>query len=337
MRPALLLLVFTTAVTCSLVACGGGGGSAATSTSSIQKLPQGGWPVPTYAAQSQELIAYNTFNQARVSCGFGYLQQNANLDTAALNHVVWQFKNNLYQHTETPGTVAYTGSSPWERMLAAGYIQGTGAAQANEVLTYNRPILAGYGLSAAVSLLSAPYHLVGLMNSNREVGISIKTAGPVGSGADVENPGSLPSILLVADMAANTANPAQLQDPAEVLTYPCAGTVGTATALFTEVPSPIPSRNFATQPVGQPIFVQVLKGQVLTLTASSIVKTSDASEVPLAVTLTSANDPNAKLLPNQAILIPNLPLAANTPYSVTIQGTHNGKDFKKNFTFTTGT
>jgi uncharacterized protein YkwD len=337
MRRSLRLLVFVAALTCLLVACGGGGGSAPTSATPIQKLPQGGWPESTYAAPSQELIAYNTFNQARVSCGFGYLQQNAQLDTAALNHVVWQFKNNLYQHGENPGTLAYTGTTSWERMLAAGYVQGTGAVQANEVLTYNRPILSGYGLSAAISLLSAPYHLVGLMNSNREIGISIKTGGPVGSGADIESPSSLPGILLVADMAANTSHPAQLQEPDEVLTYPCAATVGTATALFTEVPSPIPSRNLATQPVGQPIFVQVLKGQVLTLTASSIVKTSDAAVVPLAVTLTSANDPNAKVLPHQAILIPDQPLTANTSYSVTLQGTNNGQAFLKNFTFTTGT
>ncbi len=334
------LLAIATVAASLLVACGGGVSDSTATVTPVTPVPPvsgGNWPVPSYSAQSEELVAYNTFNKARVSCGFGYLQQNLNLDRAAFNHVVWQLKNNLIQHLETPGTVAYTGTGPWDRMLAAGYTQGTGAWQWNEVVAAENSTRAGFGLTGAVLLLGAPYHLAGLMQSNREMGISVKTGGPMGSGAGVEIANSSPAVNMVADMAANNTYPAQLQSSADVLTYPCAGVVGTITALYGETPSPIPSRNLATNPIGQPVFVQVRQGQVLTITSSSIVKTTDSSRVPLAVTLTSANDPNSELSPSQAILIPNAPMAAQTQYTVTIQGTNNGTPFVKNFTFTTGT
>lgn len=331
--PGNLLIVAAASL---LVACGGGGSGSTTSTDTQSSIVTVEPPAPTYSSQSEELVAYNTFNKARVSCGFGYLQQNLNLDNAALNHVVWGLKNNIFQHPETPGTTAYTGTGPWDRMLAAGYLQGTGSWQWGEVLATDYSIHAGFGLTGAVRLMGAPYHLAGLMGSNSEIGISVKTGGPIGSRADIEFAGSSPAVNIVANMAANNTYPAQHQAAAVVLTYPCEGVVGTSTALYQESPNPIPSRNLATHPIGQPIFVQVLKGQILVITSSAIVKTADSSPVPLAVTLTSVNDSNAHVLPSQAILIPNAPMAANTQYTVTMKGTNNGALFLKNFTFTTG-
>ena len=338
------LLLFVATATSLLVACGGGSSSGAdkatdtpntglsAGTGTTTAIVTAAVPVPNYAAASQELVAYNTFNTARVGCGFGFLQQNTLIDKAAFNHAVWLLKNNTVGHYQTPATVAFTGIGPGDRMLAAGYNNGI----AGEVIAAIPSINSGYGLDGARGLLSAPYHLAGLMFGFREIGISVKTGGPIGSGADIEFAGASNFTHLVADMGASSTYPKQYQASADVLTYPCAGVVNTATALYGEIPNPIPARNLATSPIGQPVFVQVLQGNLLVITSSSIIKTVDSSPVPIAVTLTSANDPNAHVTANQAIIIPNAPLSPMTQYTVTIQGTNNGALFLKNFTFTTG-
>lgn len=313
-----------------MVACGGGSNSGRPDVIIAQLSP-------SYSAQFEELDAYDAFNTARIGCGFGRLKKNPHLEIAALNHLVWEVKNNTYQHSETLGTVAYTGTTHWDRMLAAGFIQGSGSFQSGEVIDMAASIQSGFGLAGARNLLSAPYHLRLLMLGYSQIGLSVKTGGPVGSGADIEFAGSSSTTHMVVNLVANSEHPAQSQASADVLTYPCAGVVGTKTTLFGELPSPIPNRNFLTNPVGMSVYIQALAGQILVITSSSIVKTSDSSPVPLAVTMTNANDPNIRLTPSQAFLIPDAPLADNTQYTVVIQGTNNGALFLKNFTFTTGT
>jgi len=343
----------------TLTACGGGGGSSApaasgtttpvapvsggsgTLTTTQPTIPSGTVPIitaaaptPTYAVGSEELAAFNQINLARSTCGFGTVRQNTLIDLAAFNHINWMAYNNIISHNEISNTTGFTGLTVGSRFNYVGY---TNWAQGGEVLTQtNASVKAGYGLQFTRALLAAPYHLMGLADRYSEVGISVKTSGPTGSGADIAYPGSAVSTWLVADLGASPTYPLQSQTTTDVLTYPCQGVTNTATGASNESPNPIANRNLATSPIGQPVIIQVQQGQVLTITTSSIVTTIGSNPVQIATTLTSANDANYMTAANKAIIIPNAPLAANTQYTVTIQGTNNGALFTKSFTFTTG-
>jgi len=341
-------------LTASLSACGGGGGGGAGGESGAGVMPtnspsgsstgnSGNAPiastivaasvVPTYTGE--ELAAYNAVSLARTNCGFGGVNQNSALDAATLNHNGYMALNYQFGHYETVGLTGYTGNQPYQRGVAAGYPNTW--THYTEVLSMatNAP-KAGFGLLGARRLLAAPYHLMGIMDVDREVGVSVRSAAQSGSGADyiVTNLGWAPSVYLSIDFAAQPSMPAQHQSSADVLTYPCAGVTGTVYQITAETPDPIPARNLVTSPIGQPVFVQVLAGQTLVITNASVIGPTGA--VALLPTMTSANDPNGELSASQAIIMPSVPLAPNRSYAVSITGTNNGVAFSRNFTFTTG-
>jgi hypothetical protein len=327
----------TFAATTLLVACGGGGGGG----SGISNPPAAGNPstaivstaAPVASSYSgEELAAFNAFNIARNGCGFGVLLQNAAIDRAALNHVGWMVANNSFSHSEIAATPGFTGVDLGARLSAAGY---AGWVSYGEVLTAQTGgSKTGFGLFGARTLLSAPYHLMGLMQGNREIGISVKSSGPLGSGADITS--ATTRLWFAADMAANSSLVPQAQGAADVLTYPCQGVTNTARQLTNESPNPIPARDLALNPIGQPVFVQLLAGRTLVINTATMATTAGNIPVANAAILTAATDPNAELTGNQAIIIPNTPLAANTQYTVTLQGSNNGTAFQKIFTFSTG-
>lgn len=345
LNPATFVLCATILSASLLSGCGGGGGggSAVTTqapTSTSFTPPSGGaqtvpivTAVPTAPSYTgEELIAYNAFNTARTTCGFGYLQQNTHIDIAAYNHVKWMAVNNTIGHYEATGTPSFVGTSPADRLSAAGY----SFTVLGEVLTsLNRSNKSGYGALAAVSLLSAPYHMEGIFQGNREIGISLKSSGPIGSGQDIEAAGIGYMAWLVADMGATTTFLPQKQAASDVLTYPCQGVTGTAYQLQNESPNPVPGRNLLTNPIGQPILIQVVSGNALSITTVTV--TGPSGAIALLPTMTGANDPNGVLSASQAIVMPNVPLQPSTSYSVVITGTNNGATFNKSFSYTTGT
>jgi hypothetical protein len=284
-------------------------------------------PAPTYTGE--ELAAYNAFNTARSTCGFGYLRQNTNLDTSSANHIGWMVNNNTASHSEVASTTGFTGVNPWDRMTAAGYNWSLVDEVMASISIANKT---GWGTNGARSLLAAPYHLKGLMWGELDIGISVKSGST--SGADINAPSAAAISWLVSDMGAPSNSAGQAQGATDVLTYPCQGVTGTAWQLQGESPNPIPGRDLSTSPIGQPIFVQAFHGNTLTITSASL--TGPSGSVALLPTMTASNDPNAQVYSNQAVIMPNGPLSPNTTYTVSISGTNNTTAFSKTFTFTTG-
>ena len=113
-------------------ACGGGGGGGGSSSTTttvpvfvasniINTAPTG----MTYPGGSEELQAFNLLNAERAACGYGYLSQNAFLDTSAVNHTRWLGVNNyatshyeeaLFSSGPNVGTntTGFTGVAPVE-------------------------------------------------------------------------------------------------------------------------------------------------------------------------------------------------------------------------------
>lgn len=83
-------------------------------------------PAPTYGAGSIELQTFNEWNELRKKMGLGLVKQDADLDRAAQAHANYMTLNKVFQHEEDPSKPGFTGVTPKDRSLAAGYGFGAG-------------------------------------------------------------------------------------------------------------------------------------------------------------------------------------------------------------------
>ena len=285
-------------------------------------------PLPvasTYAADSEELAAFNLLNQERSRCGFGTLKQNSALDKAAKAHADYLNLNGLMDHLEDDQKDGFTGIAPWDRIVAAGY--GTPRDVTDEIaakrVLYGDISKKGFGSEGVRNLLNAPFHMAGLVGGYRDIGISVRTSSDVGT--------NYGRVILQTDLAyLNTATKPELSDK-DVLTYPCEGTTGTDYQLTHESPNPVPGRYLATNPLGGSVFVMLRAGHVLTITSATMID-PNASKVTLRTPAVAYRG-----LPNEGYIVADAPLQANTQYEVLINGTNNSVPFTRQFTFTTGT
>jgi hypothetical protein len=290
---------------------------------------------PNYPTGSNQAVVYSMLNADRVRCGFGSVSQNTQLDQAALAHSRWMLVNNMTGHYEsTTDPNGFTGMTPPDRGVAAGYVYTTNtwlnAGEDQDDVTGQ----VGYSaITMLTNLLSAPYHEMGLMRGWINVGIGYMDSNAAGTTATYGA-----RTVMDIDEGVPSGATYQVPGPDDVLTYPCQGTTGTATELANqEDPNPVPGRNFTTSPIGQPIVVELAFGNTLTLTSATMVDMANGSNVALLAPVDAANDPNPGYLEgNEGFIMPNAPLAANTSYQVTLNGTNTGTGFSRTFSFTTG-
>ncbi|MHB8947991.1 MAG: hypothetical protein ACYC4S_02875 [Rhodoferax sp.] len=242
--------------------------------------------------------------------------------------------NHLEGHYQASGDIGFTGVTPADRMLSAGYLaSSTSYGQSGEAQTTvpSTNVLFGAGMMATRELISAPYHLMGMFRGYKDAGVSLVLASTL-----------VPSHTYVIPVF-NFATPAsflpQLPGDAEILTYPCQGSTGVNFQLAqNESPHPIPGRHLVVQPIGHPILVSVRNGNVLTITSASLIKVLTGAAVALRTPYsTKATDVNpAYLNDNEGYVLPDVPLEPNTQYQATIDGGNNAATFSRTFTFTTG-
>ncbi|TBR77005.1 MAG: CAP domain-containing protein [Burkholderiaceae bacterium] len=341
MNKSKLILAVVAASTLILSGCGGGGGSTApaapttpptsTATSTINSVVS----TPSYPTASNQAVVYSMLNADRVSCGFGSVSQSTQLDQAALAHSRWMLLNNMTGHYEsTTYPNGFTGVNPQDRGVAAGYVYSTNAGlESGEGQADVSGQVAYSPISMLTELLASPYHEVDLMRGWINIGIGYMDSNAAGTTATYGA-----RTVMNVDEGVPSGATYQVPGPDDVLTYPCQGTTGTATELANqESPSPVPGRNFVTSPIGQPIVVELAFGNTLTLTSATMVDMANGSTVALLAPVDSANDPNPGYIEsNEGYIMPNAPLAANTSYQVTLNGTNNGTAFSRTFSFTTG-
>jgi uncharacterized protein YkwD len=327
---------------CAMVACGGGGGGASptagpavttapapnpTNTTLVTTVPAAG-----YAAASEELAAFNLLNAERGRCGFGLLAQNGQLDAAAKAHNDYQIVNNTASHFQNQQQfpTGFTGARASDRALTAGYID---AGEVADEFTFASGTTdkTGIGERGVRGLLSAPYHLAGLMDGYRDVGMSAR------SSADTTPAGANARVILHINAAYKQAAGPQLIAAGSVATYPCAGSAGVNRQLKNETPNPVPGRDLALNPIGTPIYVSTRAGDVLTISSATMTETVAGTPVALRAPITASSDPASIYKSHQGYVAPDGPLKATTEYTVTVTGTANGVAFTTaSFRYTTG-
>ncbi len=289
----------------------------------------------TYARGSEELAAFNLLNAERDRCGFGTLAQNALLDVAAIGHADYQNLNQLFTHVQD--AVAYplgfTGELPADRVVAAGYADA-GAVTDEMVRFSGATQKSGLGTKGVRDLLSAPYHLRGLMDGYRDVGVAVRSSQDVGSSAKLT--------YLQMNAAYKASAGPQLLSADAVNTYPCNGTTGVNRQLRNETPSPVPGRDLAVNPLGAIVLVAVREGNTLLIDTAVMTEVQTGRNVTLRPPITAANDPYRNcqegcFQPHQAYLAADAPQSASAAYRVALTGSNNGVPFSRVFTFRTGT
>ncbi|MFY7808511.1 MAG: VCBS domain-containing protein [Fimbriimonadaceae bacterium] len=310
-------------------------------------------PAPIYSGAdpyaSEKVAVFNRLNDDRNRCGFGMMSQNPKLDTAAQGHADYlklaaTVGTSHYQQVGNPG---FTGVTPGDRVVAAGYSYSLGIENiSGEYFGQwyasgpNGSLFSPVERSATFDLrglLSSPYHLAGLMGPTFEVGfgVSKKVIDAISD--------SNAKFLVVSGGVPTGVTPQYITG---VRTFPCEGATNLSPAFIAELPDPFPdfpntSRQSA--PYGQPVYVAGAPGTTTTLT-SGVIQAVGGAAVPTRW-LNSANDPNGLLGAHEVILAPTQRLADNTTYSVTLVGTNTGEvtlanptgAFTKTFTFQTGT
>lgn len=289
----------------------------------------------TYPLGSEQKAAFDLLNQERLACGFGTLAQNAALDTAALNHSLYQFINNVSTHEEDRVLYpnGFTGRTVLDRVWQAGYGTPATVRQASEDFAEGTrasaaALTTGDGTFFTRALLSAPVHLASMMSDADAAGMAFVDSGLI---AGYPFGGRRSMVLFNFGFQAR-----QSLDSRAVVTYPCQGSTGIVWKISNETPGPIPGRDLSVDPIGPGIVVKVAADRVLAISAASVVNTSTGAATPTYI-LNTANDPSGGVVaPNLAVVIPLAPLVASTTYQVNVSGSHGGVPFSRSFTFTTG-
>lgn len=341
-----------------LSACGGGGGGSTSSSSTVVSTPSTSTPSTTtlqttssstYAEGSPERTVFSLVNAARGQCNFGLLNQSATLDLASKNHAKYVVFNGIdLVHNEAQDKPFFTGLTSSEQIKNAGYSSPADVLSSELVTILNASTTIDaqtVAKQSVLDLLSAPYHLSGMMFGAREIGIAQVRS------ADV-NAAPTGRLAVNLFLASQKGTGLQQGPDDQISTYPCAGTTGTNTGLFNENPNPIPNINGTTKlSAGQPVLIHAPIGQVLTVSTatltdannqavtSALLTTSNPQHNPTGINVPASQLP--KVAANEAILLPLTPLAAQTTYTVQVTGTRK-KDgaaavaFNLNFKFTTG-
>jgi VCBS repeat-containing protein len=299
-------------------------------------------PVYTGTYASEKAAVFNRLNADRARCGFGKLAQNAKLDLAAQNHATYLAVNNKNSHSEIPGLSGFTGVDPAARLQSVGYSFSSGSENlASGVwgVFFTNSEISATELSATNSLLSlysSVYHLAGVMNFERDVGLGVdnRTTNNVGD-ANIKP--------LVINSATPTGSLRQSIGSAGLASFPCRDETGLIPDFGGEDPDPFPDVDRRKNPYGHPVYVTSGPGTTITLSSGTIAPRGGSA---LATrTLTAGNDPQNRLQPNQVFLVPTTRLLDNTTYDVALSGTSTGLvsasnptgAWTRNFSFTTGT
>jgi hypothetical protein len=335
----------------ALTACGGSGGeSGATATTApVLQIPlvqatvvqtpqvttdktlQTSVPAFTYAADSQELAAITILNERRAKCGFGLLKQNALLDKAAAAHAAYiaQPVQGVYSHFEQRGLADayFTGISPADRAIFQGYTTANKnivdeelVAELNNTDSFVKSGL-GYGAYGTIRLMQAPFHLIGMLRSNRDVGVGFSS---VFRSALI---GSVNALVFNASYSSDT------QDFEGIQTFPCNGNVVETFFDGNETPQPFPSRSYVNNPMGHPMAVMANSGTSVLINSAVLVNAATNAAVVVNV-LSNATSP-VSLNKNEILLVPDVALAKNSTYKMTIVGTLDGAPWNKVITFAT--
>lgn len=320
-------------------------------------------------------VANNIFSQARTNCGLNSLSSDSELKGIATQHasyIQYVFANakptqfNPHYENEIADIIGVTGANnPFfsgldfkARALNLDYSNARFGMTENIAQTFYYHS-AGDLISAdaavismSKSLLAAPYHLRSLMLPSS----TLTATSVVGYKPFNKEPANNQGYVLVNHASGTRSSVRQSFDG--VFTYPCEGVINTVTALYNEIPDPVrhTGRNLQTDPIGQPIYVNVPSAKSIRIMNVRFYDLQRSVSVPTQI-LDYQQDPyrnSAYELPeNEAFILPitdnldsckgiirrakNCGLHGNSSYQVSFDILVDNQSMQsQSFSFTTG-
>jgi PKD domain/Cysteine-rich secretory protein family len=284
-----------------------------------------------HAAETEN--AYIYLNQLRQQADMLPLQRHPNLETAAMNHAMYNNVHGSQGHEEQPGLSGFTGAEPKDRTAAMGYrslLVSENVSWDNSPNSTVRKSIDG--------LMSAIYHRFGFLTfTNNEIGAGISKIAQ--SNAYVYNLGNShlnqscqraskrqassivmnvcqPDVKLDAQLFKAAISSVQGNNPLIVI-WPPHQMDDVPPAFYEETPDPLP--DYAVS--GYPISVQFnpLSFNEVALNSFRLFKAADNSEVFPKRILNHRTDPNQKFTPLEFALFPLKRLEWNTEYRAEVE------------------
>lgn len=320
-----------------VAACGGGGGAPNVGTTPAPSAPL---PATQTGAKGE---MYDYINQFRMNGGFGALAADGRLEAAAQAHADYLmthfYKNGVpdpilftlnsagipHAHFEESTRAGFTGAVPNDRLRAAGYQPMTSLEVSAS--QFGASVGAEPSMKACVdTFMNTVFHRAGLLDTATDnIGIGIGAAVRDSNGFVLRN-----CVLNLASQSAPRTLPAQW-----IGVVPYASQTGVATKMLTEVPDPAPTIAIE----GYPVSLQIPSAYTLNVESFTLAESNGQQVSVVIVTRVQS----ILLRANEAYLVPNGALRANTTYTATFSGTaaptvagQTAWSVNKTWSFTTG-
>jgi len=301
------------------------------------------------AKENQSALGY--LNSIRQNVGLIQFKPNKQLDKAARSHANYLLRQQKNGHYEQKGWKGYTGKTPSDRVVKAGY--------ASKAVMENISVNAKTSDKSIDILFAAIYHRFVFLNFDKdEIGIgtaSTKKKRRVTS-AFVYNIGSTAvsklcqgffskqngffymqnickndSIVVPESLYHEKQNEIRLKNSKMVL-YPYPNATNIPPVFYTENPHPLPGSKVS----GYPVSVQF---NPVSYTNVKLKKfrlfDAEGKEIKKSKVLTYKNDKNHRFTKLQFALMPLKRLEYSTRYRVEFEAVADGKKIKKSWYFTT--
>jgi hypothetical protein len=291
-------------------------------------------------------------NSYRSNVGVGMVSQNANIDTAAQAHSLYEQVNlnsgaeTALGHTENSANPAFYEATPYQRSIKADSAANLWVGEDVDANYSATGVQADDGAICVQTWLNTVYHLQGATANSTSVGLGyvppataskalffcVADFGVVSSPAPTAGP----------DYNSNAYDGGQQIPAATIVHAPYTNETNVALAMHVETPNPAPDLAAP----GRPIMVRVNEqaGNLLTVDSFQLKDASGAvvpARIIVSLAAVSAStaavsvDVNSDLAPGVAFLLPLAPLAANTVYAVKFTGKRDGVALASTWQFAT--
>jgi len=285
-------------------------------------------------------------NRQRQSCGMIPLKNSYALSRSAYHHARYLGRLRRKGHAERPGNAYFTGRTPFERMVRAGFPSRAGV----ENISYGDT---SYSESVRV-LMSTIYHRLAFLDfridtmgsseyGNRRGRIYVYDMASSPVAGLCRNSGKAARGRYIYGLCADRKKKIPLgalkrafdsvrRRNAKIVLYPPPGARNVPRRFVRETPDPIPKIYDAGLPVTVRLnpFYYRHAGRV-----SFRLRESGGAEVPSKL-LRADNDPHRKLSGGDFVLIPLKTLKPDTEYRADFEAEADGKRLRKSWSFRTG-
>jgi hypothetical protein len=285
-------------------------------------------------------------NRVRSAAGMITLNNNYELSRAAYHHAKYLGRLRRKGHGEKPGSSYYTGRTPSERMVRAGYPSRAGV----ENISYGDR---NYAHSVRV-LMSTLYHRLAFLDfrvdemgsseyGNRNGRIYVydlassavaklcRASGGGGGSRYIYRICADPRKKISQESFQRALAGVERRNPRLVL-YPPSGARKVPLRFIRETPDPIPGVYGA----GYPVTVQLNPAYYRQAKLKRFRLYDAQGKRVKAKVLTASSDPHHKLLPTDFALIPLAKLRPGSRYRVEFEAVADGKRIRREWSFTTG-